>query len=249
MKKYLRHCSKCKKELWYYSYKQWWRANKNKCNCRSCSKKGKPSGREGKNHTKETIEKIRLSNIGKHVISDNARIKLSISRKGKVASWVTRTKMSLNSSPWNKGKCHSEETIQKIKDKRKSQVITETSKKKMRISAINRVRKYGVQARNFNPKSCCYIDRLNLMIGTNLQHALNGGEMELEGYLVDGYDENKNVVFEYDEPHHHQPKNKTKDLVKQKQIVENINPSLFLRYDERSNRLYDVETNQNLSLV
>jgi len=37
-----------------------------------------------------------------------------------------------------------------------------------------------------------------------LQHAENGGEFEVAGYYLDGYDKNLNIAFEYDEPGHYE---------------------------------------------
>jgi len=33
---------------------------------------------------------------------------------------------------------------------------------------------------------------------------------------------------------------KPKDLVRQQRIINKVNPTAFIRYDEKSNRLYDV---------
>ncbi len=66
---------------------------------------------------------------------------------------------------------------------------------------------------------------------------------------MDGYDREKNVVFEYDEPHHYQINDelKSKDKIRQQRIIENIKPNSFIRYDERNNKLYDVITNNIIS--
>lgn len=37
----------------------------------------------------------------------------------------------------------------------------------------------------------------------NLRHAENGGEIIKFGYFLDAYDEEKNIVVEYDEPRHY----------------------------------------------
>ena len=34
------------------------------------------------------------------------------------------------------------------------------------------------------------------------QYEFNGGEIVVSGYSLDGYDKEKNIVFEYDEPKH-----------------------------------------------
>lgn len=62
----------------------------------------------------------------------------------------------------------------------------------------------------------------------------------ITGYLVDGYDREKNAVFEYDEPKHNTLSIKKKDIIRQTQIIKFLNPSNFFRYDEKSKVLYDV---------
>jgi hypothetical protein len=46
---------------------------------------------------------------------------------------------------------------------------------------------------------------------------LNGGEKFVAGYFLDGYDENLNIAFEYDEPKHYQ--DIEKNILKYKDIV------------------------------
>jgi hypothetical protein len=92
----------------------------------------------------------------------------------------------------------------------------------------------------YNPKACEFIDKLNKENGWNLQHSLNGGEVIVSGYFLDGYDSDKNIVFEYDEYYHNLKRQKQKDLIRQQRIIDKILPKSFFRYDERNNRLYDV---------
>ena len=65
----------------------------------------------------------------------------------------------------------------------------------------------------------------------------------ISGYYVDGYDKEKNIIFEYDEPHHNSLNRKNKDIIRQKRIIDNIKPKMFIRYDQKNNRLYDTLTN------
>jgi len=121
---------------------------------------------------------------------------------------------------------------------------TEKTKYKLRIATINDLRKKGIEPgkHNYNPKACKFIDKLNEEKKLNFQHALNGGEIELYGYFVDGYDKEKNVVFEYDESHHYDAFGnlKEKDIRRQQRIIESLNPSQFMRYNEEKQNLYDV---------
>ena len=55
----------------------------------------------------------------------------------------------------------------------------------------------------YSKKGCKLMDELNEKNSWHLQHAENGGEFFVDGYWVDGYDEQNNIVFEYDEPKHY----------------------------------------------
>jgi hypothetical protein len=125
---------------------------------------------------------------------------------------------------------------------------TET-RNKQKIAAIKRLKKYPLYNRpNFNPNACEFIDQLNILFGFNLQHALNGGEVWINGFYPDGYDKEKNVVFEYDEKWHKNPKTLIEDGNRQKEIINQLHPTLFLRYDEKNCRLYDCQSQSTIPI-
>ena len=70
---------------------------------------------------------------------------------------------------------------------------------------INYIRENGNGefGQHYSIKGCKYIDELNKKNNWNLQHALNGGEFEVDGFFLDGYDNNLNIAFEYDESKHY----------------------------------------------
>jgi hypothetical protein len=111
--------------------------------------------------------------------------------------------------------------------------FSDNSKQKMREAVINRIKKYGIHSRNFNPNACKIIDEYGKKNGYKFQHALNGGEVSVVGYLVDGYDKEKNVIFEYDERHHFDSdrKLKLKDYNRMNAIKNKLKCK-FLRYNE-----------------
>lgn len=169
---------------------------------------------------------ISCSKLG-HKISEETRHKMSNARIGTKLSNQTKEKLS----------------IQKIgvKNPRFGKAPSEKHRENMRIAAINRLKKQGIMIA-FNSSACRFIDEFGVKYGYNFQHAMNGGEVNLYGFLVDGYDKNKNVIFEYDEPAHHYKRIKEKDINKQTLIIEKIRPTMFIRYDQKNNRLYDVIT-------
>jgi len=75
---------------------------------------------------------------------------------------------------------------------------------------------------NYNPKACKRIIEYGEEHGYNFQHAENGGEYQVLRYWVDGYDKEKNVVIEVDEPHHYDKEGnlKEKDVLRQKEITD-----------------------------
>jgi hypothetical protein len=94
----------------------------------------------------------------------------------------------------------------------------------MREGAINRIKRQNGFFISYNPNSIAIIENYGKQYGYNFQHAENGGEFQVCGYFVDGYDKEKNVVIEYDEKHHFQPNGqlKHKDHVRQQNIINEL---------------------------
>jgi hypothetical protein len=200
-------------------------------------------------------------------ISEETRLNLSKSLKGHITTEETKKKISeANSGEKNGmfGKTHSDEykerlrknvhnfnknshtpeAIEKRRLKQKGKKASEETRKKMRISAINRItEKNGGVCTMHNINACKYLDNLSKQNEWNLQHALNGGEFYVSnlGYFVDGYDKEKNIVVEYDEPLHYNSKGelKEKDIIRQKQIINELNCK-FYRYNEKKGELYEI---------
>ena len=120
---------------------------------------------------------------------------------------------------------------------------SEQSKENHRKSAIKVREKLGVCSATYNINGCKYIDKLNEEKGWHLQHALNGGEIKMFGYFLDGYDKDLNIVFEYDEPYHYENvyenKLKLKDIERQNYIKSKLNCK-FYRYNEKLDLLYEI---------
>lgn len=86
----------------------------------------------------------------------------------------------------------------------------------------------------FNPLACQKIDEYGKQHGYTFQHALNGGEVKVIGYSLDGYDKEKNVVIEYYERHHNKPIQQKKDEVRKQRIVKHLGCKFIeLREGER----------------
>lgn len=132
--------------------------------------------------------------------------------------------------PYFKGKHHTQETKDKIR------IAT--------VKYFEEVKKTG--GAKFSKNACAYIDQLNESKGWHLQHALNGGEVIVGGYYLDGYDKELNIAFEYDEPKHYIDYEnnllKERDLIRMKFIHDKLD-CRFFRYNEKTSSLYEVDFN------
>lgn len=198
-----------------------------------------PNGRIGKKHSVETIEKMKLSAKNKPPVSNETKQKLSIARQKRITTPETREKLSKAF----RGRKFSEDHKLKLSISNLGKSRSDYTKHKLRLATIHNLQKKGIvgSVKNHNPIACQFIDKLNEERGWNLQHAKNGGEIELYGYFADGYDKDKNIIFEYDEPEHKKRYKQQRDLIRQENLLKEIRPSLFLRYDESQDRLYEVK--------
>lgn len=100
------------------------------------------------------------------------------------------------------------------------------------LLARQRFEKTG-QRSNFNHKACEYIDQLNLKNNWKLQHALNGGEIQIGPYFLDGYDKINNIAFEYNERAHYTSEEKiTHDRKRAEYIVKQLHCSFYVFNEE-----------------
>lgn len=91
----------------------------------------------------------------------------------------------------------------------KGKKLSEEVKSKMRLATrlkcIEKIRSIrGNITPNYNKKACDFFEGLNKNSEYKIQHAENGGEYYIKelGYWLDGYDKNKNIVYEWYEKFH-----------------------------------------------
>ena len=123
---------------------------------------------------------------------------------------------------------------------------SEETKEKIRSKALDLIsNKFGKIQANFSVKACKYIDKLNKENNWKLQHALNGGEVRIGNYWVDGYDKINKIIFEYDERKHYISGTnilKQKDINRQNKILSLLGDDWTLyRYNENLNIFYKVQ--------
>lgn len=161
---------------------------------------GENNGMYGKHHSEET--KASLSQIIKMAMnSDSVKTKMNKIRKS-----ITHR-----------------ELMSRVMTGRKFSI---EHCRKLRLAHIGRIEKMignGLPLNpKFNPKACEIINEYAKNNGYNFQHAMNGGEFYIKhlGYWVDGYDKEKNIVLEVDEPHHFDIYGnlKRRDVERQKEI-------------------------------
>ena len=66
-------------------------------------------------------------------------------------------------------------------------------------------------------------------------------------YYVDGYDENKNIVIEYDTHYHNKSYQRVKDKIRQDKIISYLSPTKFWRYNKKTGVFTDVISNQTIT--
>lgn len=189
-----------------------------KCKCKYCgkifnSKKSLENHLSIKNGDCEAKKNLKLDSLGRVVGEYDHSIQAEKAR-------ITKTKKGI----LHKGHEHSIETRVKIAE---SMILYRKS--------INTFYKANV-----SKKACDYIDKLNKEKGWNLIHGLNGKEKQVGPYFLDGYDENLNIAFEYDEKAHHKNiDTENRDKIRQQYIINQLHCE-FWRYDEKTDVLYKV---------
>lgn len=253
MENITRRCSWCGSTVSYTTQKALQYAEKHSSKCPKCRRSGTKHSEETKKYLASLREGTHLNAATKQKIGDACRGEKSF-WFGKCHSDESKEKMSR----WHSGKTLTPDHIQKIANSNrghrhttrykqkmsqywKGRPVSDATKTKMRQAAIRRViDQFG--ATSYNKDACIYIDNLNKEQGWNLQHAQNGGEVEVVGYLVDGYDKTRNIVFEYDEKQHFtfDGKLRNRDLKRQQIIMDHLKCD-FYRYDAVNKVFYKVD--------
>jgi hypothetical protein len=112
------------------------------------------------------------------------------------------------------GRKHNKKTIQKMSESAKGKIISEESKKLMRISKLKRLEKLGIGAAIDNG-SKEWFEKYNKENHTNYKSK----KFIDIGYIADGYDDSIHSWIEYDTPYHNTPTRQQKDLMRQNNII------------------------------
>jgi len=185
--------------------------------------------RLGTPHSPETIEKIK-----RNTPSPKGRRWSEESKKK-----ASKTKKGVKQGPMSK------ETKLKISIGNTGKIVSAETRRKLRHTKLNiakRRLKEGHQLMpNYNPTGCKLIDEYGKQHGYNFKHAENGGEFFIEylAYWVDGYDEQKNIVIEIDEPHHFDSDGNLseKDIIRQREITERLGCEFLRIKVDKNNKI------------
>lgn len=233
-KKWIKNCPICNKEIIYFDKWQYKDSLKKNRNCKSCRTRILVTGRKLSEVAKLKISqknKGRKTWLNKKLSTEHRR-KLSEYRKNNPVKLTeeqrVRRSNKLLGNKYRKGYLHDEATKKRISDSMKVRVKDK--------NFLDIVKNKFIP--NYNKIACKYFDNLNESNNWNLQHALNGGEIKFEGYWLDAYDKQKNIVVEYDECRHYYKNGqlKEKDLDRMNYIKNKLG-CRFFRYDERNNEL------------
>lgn len=173
-------------------------------------------------------------NKGKE-LSDEHKKKLSEAKKGK--SWEEI--FGEENAEWRR-----ENIGELISEAKKGHDVSDETRRKLRLRRIEQIenaKEEGGQVHpTYNKNGCEFIEKFGEENGLNFQHAENGGEYFISklGYWVDGYDQEKNVVIEYDEFRHFKNGNlKEKDRRRMDEII-NCLDCAFIRVKAENNQIY-----------
>ena len=155
-------------------------------------------------------------------------------------------KKKLEALLFSSGRKMSIEAVALSSKKRMGGKRSDETKRKMRISAINRMKRtFGNKFHpNINPNEKEFFENLeNEKKWNGIFHGKNDKQYLIEylGYWVDYYEPIKNIVVEYDETNHYD-KNwnlKEKDLKRQQEIIGFLKCE-FYRYNEPLQKFYKI---------
>jgi len=216
---FIRNCPICSGEMKYKTRKSYQTCKRKGTKCHKCA-----STRYEYQYNKDGKLYRICPSCGKPVIHKNKRSLYLALRKNsmcKPCSVKTTPRGWVKTPTWT-GKFLSTEHKRKISESTMGRVDTKETKNRKRQAHIKRIQaRHQQMYPNYNSEACKIIEEYGKQHGYNFQHAENGGEFHIKelGYWVDGYDKEKNVVIEYYEKQHQQPKHKTKDLQRQKEII------------------------------
>lgn len=242
----IRNCPSCGKEISYKIQLYFDIASGKNSLCRSCSSKA--------GSLKGTKTKIKTGNWGIDTKIKNGTLKHTKQAKEKISNtlkkqydtwrvhWAKGKTIETSKGVLNSSICRKESGILKGKNnpmygtsfykiwinkynKEKADKLLEKFKEKQKYISFNKkIKTDNFQWPNYNETACILIDKYGKENDYSFQHALNGGEVRIGRYFLDGYDKDKNVVIEfYEKWHYNDGKLNNTDVKRRKHIIDKLN--------------------------
>lgn len=162
-------------------------------------------------------------------VSPKKGIPISDEQKNQIRETLKRKYDEGKLISWMKGKKHTEETKEIIKEKRKKQIITKQHKKKLSRAAIKNLEDFKFNGFRLLPT----IGKHEQYILDDLEKCLNYPilrQYRVGRYIIDGYCAALNLAIEVDEKYHQKPEQLKKDKEREQSIIKNVGCK-FLRLD------------------
>ena len=238
---YKRNCPRCHGEIVYKSKRGYFNSKRYNSMCRSCTRIDRrltyPS-RKGCHLTEEHKEKIGRVVKFRHKMYGHPM-------EGKCHSPETIEKLKISNAGSNNGmygKHHTYKSRKQISVKRigiPHPPVSNDTRRKLRISRIKQISKLKYNGHpiipSFNNTACIFFDEINKKFNLNGVYATNNGEHHIKelGYFLDYYEPTMNMVIEWDEPHHYYCGGKLtpKDRLRQDEIKHHLKCK-FIRIKE-----------------
>lgn len=260
-----RHCPKCNKEIIHKNKRSWNKSTTLNKICKSCKNRNRFLSIDSIEKIRKTKRLIDYNILERNCPTCNIILKYKDVKYRRNADKKNRLckecsiKLLHPTKPEYYRKCGicgiSIKCARYLKDnnrpcrkcfhvKKNSVPVKEKTKQKLRISYINRMVLTGeFYHPSYNTNACRLIDEYGKKTGYNFQHALNGGEYYIKNlnYWVDGYDKERNIIIEVDEPKHFDKNGnlKSKDIKRMNEIQNNLN-CRFIRLKDDGNKYMDL---------
>lgn len=179
---------------------------------------------------------IQVTKMKQESINKMIETKKRLFREGKIKVWnkgrketrqevIEKLKKSHIGKPnSNKGKKfrpHTEEEKRKVSNKLKGRQTSDEHRRNLRIATLNYIKDFKLIRHRIGRNETAILDNLQETIGYRIARQLC-----IEGYFVDGYIPELNLVIEIDEPHH--TRRIEKDKIRE-EIIKNKLGCTFLR--------------------
>lgn len=239
MTEFSKICPKCKRIIYYKRKIYMDKSIKLNSECRSCADKNKSCF---------TNQKTLFSRIcpmcqclmyykNKYILETNSRKNSNCKNCADklLSQKVKGKKRPVFSDEWRKNLSIGHKKSQKWHDSMHTPEYREKHRQKMYRLIDN-----GNVSVAYNKNTIGVFDYLNQRLNWCGVHAENGGEKIIKHYFLDYYEPNLNLIIEWDEIYHQNKKIMIRDQVKNKKVIEYMNPELY-RVDDVTKQVKKID--------